>query len=236
MTNSFLIKSAAVVLLCTTQAAFGAEPPKRVQTESTGLTQFGPSGTIRFSNSSGYLIVEGWDRQDVEVTVLKWIDHEFAPKQVAAATLRLQTVSVSVEHPSAQQLQISTTREKPIKSRVELKYHIYAPRNTRIVVDHRGGFILLSGLTGDLDVANRSGDIVLMLPDPASYAIDARNKFGIVTPDLAGTTKHKDLIGEQFTREHQPPAHRMRLRMGFGGITIKEVPAEGEPPVPMSSK
>jgi hypothetical protein len=241
MTSSMAIKSVAAMTLFMTQGAFGEEPPrKRVQAESTSLTQFGPNGTIRFTNSSGYLIVEGWDRQDVEVTVLKWIDHEFLAEQVAAATKRLQDISVSVEHPSAQELKISTAREKGKlrkgKGRVELKYHIYAPRDSRIAVDHHGGFILLSGLTGDIDVANRRGDIVLMLPAPASYAIDARNTFGIVTPDFTGTTKHKYVIGEQFARNGQAAAHRMRLRMGFGGITIKEVPPEGEPPAATSMK
>jgi hypothetical protein len=241
MTSSMAVHSVAAMILCITPAASGEEPPrKRVQAESTSLTQFGPNGTIHLTNSEGDLIVEGWDRQDVEVTVLKWIDHEFAPEQVATATERLKAVSVNVEHPSVQELLISTTREKGKllggKGRVELKYHVYAPRDSRIAIDHRGGFILLSGVTGDIDVVNRRGDIVLMLPAPASYAIDARNKFGIVTSDFAGTTKHKYLIGEQFTRDHQPAAHRMRLRMGFGGITIKEVPPEGEPPIPTSTK
>jgi hypothetical protein len=219
----------AALILCITQALFG----ERVQAESTSLTPFVPNGTIRITNSAGYLILEGWDRQDVEVTVRKWIDHEFVPEQIARATEHLRDVSVNVEHPSSQELLISTARES---RRVELKYHIYAPRASRIAVQHHGGFILLSGLTGDLDVANRSGDIVLMLPDPASYAIDALSKFGVVTPDAAGTKKHKYLIGEQFTRDRQPPGHLMRLRVGFGGITIKEVPPDSEPPAPTSTK
>jgi hypothetical protein len=234
MTSWMAIKNVAALMLCITPAAFGEEPPrKRVQAESTSLTQFVPNGTIRITNSAGYLILEGWDRQDVEVTILKWIDHEFAPEQVAAATESLHAVRVNVEHSSAEELLISTARER---RRVELKYHIYVPRGSRIAVQHHGGFILLSGLTGDIDVANSSGDIILMLPDPASYAIDALSKFGVVTPDFAGTTKHKYLIGEQFTRDHQPPGHSMRLRVGFGGITIKEVPHEDEPPAPASMK
>jgi hypothetical protein len=229
MTSSMAIKSVAAMMLCMTQAVFGEDQPrKRVQAESTSLTGFGPNGTIHVTNSSGDVTIEGWDRQDVEVTVLKWIDHEFIQDQIAAATEHLQAVRVNVEHRSAQELQISTAREKEKllrgKGRVELKYHIYAPRDSRIAVDHRGGYVFLSGMTGDIDIANRSGDIVLMLPAPASYAIDARNKFGIVTPDVAGTTKHKYLFGEQFTRDGQAAAHRMRLRVGFGGITIKEAP------------
>jgi hypothetical protein len=31
------------------------------------------------------------------------------------------------------------------------------------------------------------------------------------------------LIGESFTRADPPPSHRLHLRMGFGGITLKEM-------------
>jgi hypothetical protein len=235
-----LTKTIAAFMLLITRAAFGEEPPRKpVQVESTDRSRFGPNGTIRLTNSSGDLIIEGWDRQELEVTVVKWIDHEFEPGQIAAATERLQAVQVNVEHVSTGELHISTlrARAKPGgKGRVELKYHIHAPRDSRIVVDHHGGFILLSGLTGDIDAANQRGDIVLMLPDPTSYAIDARNKFGAVTPDFSGITAHKYIFGEQFTRDHQPPTHHMRLRMGFGGITIKDVPPEGEPPPSIAAK
>jgi hypothetical protein len=229
MINSTAIKSATAIVLCLTRAALGDEPPRtRVQSESTDVTRFGPNGIIRLANSSGDLIVEDWDRQEVEVTILKWIDHEVKPDQLPVATQRLQSTSVTVEHISTEEVRVSTVRPH---RQVAIKYHIYAPRDSRIVVDHRGGFILLSGLTGDIDIANRTGDIVLMLPHPTSYSIDARDKFGLVTPDVAGATKHKYIIGEQFTRDQQPAAHHMRLRMGFGGITIKEVPPEGQPPV-----
>jgi hypothetical protein len=103
-------------------------------------------------------------------------------------------------------------------------------------MNHRGGFILLSGMTGAIDVASRNGDIVLMLPAPLSYAIDARNKFGLVTPDVAGSIKHTHVVGEQFKQDLPSPVHHMRLRMGFGGITIKEVPPEGEAPAADRSK
>ena len=138
------------------------EPPrKQFRWRSTSLIQFIPDGTIRFTGSSGYLILEGWDRQDVETTVLKFIDHEFVPEQVAAVTERLKAVSVNVEHASPQELVISTARGKEKllggKGRLEFQYHIWAPRNSRIAVDHRGGYILLSGMTGDIDIASRSG-------------------------------------------------------------------------------
>lgn len=227
MTSSTAIKSLAAIMLCIARTASGDEPPhKRVQSETTDLARFGPNGIIRLANSSGSLIVEGWDRQEVQVTVLKWIDQNPDSKPLPDADQLLKGTSVTIEHPSATEVKVSTAH--PLRH-VAIQYHIYAPRDSRIAVDHRGGYILLSGLTGDIDVASRNGDIVLMLPAQASYAIDAFNKVGVIAADMSGAIKHKHIVGEQFRLDKQPPAaHHMRLRMGFGGITIKEVPPEGE--------
>ena len=227
--STLTISVAATVLCitCITPAAFGDEPARKLaQSESTDVARFSPGGIIRLVSSCGELMIEGWDRQEVETTVVKWIDHEVEPSRMAETTQRLESAKVTIEHISGGEIKLSTV--KPLRQ-IKIKYHIYAPRDARIAVDHHGGYVLVTGMTGDIDVANRSGDIVLMLPDPASYAIDARDKFGVVALD-DGTATHKYLLGEQFTRDRQAPAHHMTLRMGFGGITIKEVPAEGEAP------
>jgi hypothetical protein len=228
------MRSAVFMMLGVLQMSRAGEgSSKTVRVESTDRAKINAGGMIRLSNSSGDLIMEAWDRPEVELTVLKWIDHEFKPDQLAGATERLKTISVDLDHSSADEIKISTIAAHSRRfGQVAIKYHIYAPREARLAIDHRSGFILLSGFAGDIDVTSRRGDIVLMLPDLSSYTIDARNKFGIVTPDIQGTTRHKHIIGEQFTRDRQPPAHHMRLRMGFGGITIKELPPEAEAPVP----
>jgi hypothetical protein len=225
--SSTTIRSLAAIMLCIARLAFGDEPPrKQVQSETTDVIPIGPGGIIRLANSSGNLIIEGWDRQEVKVTVVKWIDHELESKQLPEAEQHLKNTSVTVEHPSADEVKISTAH--PLRQ-VAIRYHIYAPRDSRIAVDHRGGYVLLIGLTGDINVASRNGDIVLMLPVQASYAIDAFNKLGVITADMPGTIKHKHIFGEQFTFDQQPrAAHHMRLRMGFGGITIKQVSLEGD--------
>jgi len=212
----------AVAALALAEFSLAAELPRRVQSEKVEIVKLDPGGTIHMLNSSGDLIVEGWDRDEVEVAVVRWIDHEFETSKIAQAMERLNTARVTVERPSTREIRVSTIAGH----RVEVKYHIFAPRDSRLVLDHRRGYILLNGMRGDIDVANRRGDVVLMLPIGSAYSIDARNKFGIVTPDLPGSIKHLHVVGEKFESGHAE--HHIRLRMGFGGITIKEIPPEAD--------
>ena len=89
---------------------------------------------------------------------------------------------------------------------------------------------MVSRISGDIEASSRSGDIVLMLPDPGPYSIDAKSKFGSVSSDFAGTTHRKRLVSEQFASANPPSSHRIYLRMGLGGITIKEMPSTPEAP------
>ena len=107
------------------------------------------------------------------------------------------------------------------KSGVTLEYEIHAPRNSRLLIHHRG-FVVVSGITGDVEVANRNGDIVLIIPNMSSYSIDARSKMGTVSADVPGTTHVKYLVGERFASAGNASSHRISLRTAFGGITLKE--------------
>jgi hypothetical protein len=87
----------------------------------------------------------------------------------------------------------------------------------------------VNDIAGDVDARVGRGDILLWLP-PGSYSLDARTKFGIVSSDLEGNAHNRYLIGEGFMRDNPAPSHRLRLRMGFGGITLKEVLPESQTP------
>jgi hypothetical protein len=66
---------------------------------------------------------------------------------------------------------------------------------------------------------------------PGSYSLDARTTFGIVSSDIEGSARNKYLIGESFTTANPPASHRLHLRMGFGGITLKEFLPESTTPI-----
>jgi hypothetical protein len=97
---------------------------------------------------------------------------------------------------------------------VSVEYEIHVPRDSRLAIHHGTDSVSVSGVSGDIDASAGRGDILLWLPSGA-YSLDARTKFGIVSPYLAGT------------------AHNM----GFGGITLKEIlperPGAGRPLSPV---
>lgn len=53
--------------------------------------------------------------------------------------------------------------------------------------------------------------------------------MGTVISELPGKAHVKYFIGEQFTGADANSSHKIFLRVGFGGITIKEMAAEAVP-------
>ena len=229
-----------------TPALFAAETQQQVgQTSSTERLSFAPGGIIRFRNSFGDLYVEGWDRSEVEITYIKSVpkielgfikspEDSYNPPESAAS--RLERVRVLAERSTPNELAIGTTGSSsnffahPLGGHgpVTVRYELRVPRNTHLVIQHRGGNILVGNVTGGIDATNRNGDIVLMLPGPGPYAIDARSKMGTVSCDFAGKAHVRYLVGEKFASTADS-RQRIHLRVGFGGITIKDVPSEAAP-------
>jgi hypothetical protein len=212
----------------------------------TERVSFAPGGTIRFNHSFGDLYVEGWDRPEVEMTLIKSIPKveldlikspEDSYKPPKDAPERLEGVQFTTEHPSANELAIGTTIRShnffrhPFggKGPVTVRYELRVPRDSRLIIHHGGGNVLVGNVTGGVEATNRNGDIVLMLPGPGPYSIDAKSKMGTVSCDFAGKAHVRHFVGEQFAGAAGNSPRRIFLRVGFGGITIKDVPREALP-------
>ena len=220
-----------------TRGAGGIQPPPEKTT--TEHVDFAPGGTIRINGSYGDLNVEGWDRPEVEMTVVKTLPYAGKPKPPEQSAATLDQFRIVTEHKTPPELTISTELPSrhpawiPPFTRhtthgVMAEYEIHVPRNSRLVIQHGTGTVSVNGVAGDIDARVGRGDILLWL-SPASYALDARTNFGIVSSDLDGAAHNKYLIGESFTQANPPPAHRLYLRMGFGGITLKKILPESQP-------
>jgi hypothetical protein len=209
------------------------------QTSTTERFNFAPGGTIRFNNSFGDLYVEGWDQPQVEMTLIK-LFQDYEPRENAAA--RLDAVKFTTEHPSPNELSIGTAVPShsffrhPFggKGDVDVRYELRVPRDSHLVIHHGGGNILIGNLVGNIEATNREGDIVLMLPAPGPYSIDARSKMGTVISDFPGKAHVRYFIGERFGSADEKAPRKIFLRVGFGGIIIKEVPPEALPPATSS--
>jgi hypothetical protein len=216
---------------------FGDEGTKQpVEVTSTERVSFASGGVIRLSDLYGALTVEGWDQSEVEIKVTKSTESYFAPNQRDQAMWLLERLRIVPERRSDTELVISTAHPPPSgslieavaglrKSGVTVDCQIHAPRASRLEIHHRGGYVLVADMTGDIKATSRHGDIMLMLPGPGPYAIDAKSKFGYVSSDFSGDSLSQYLFGQRFASANPPPSRRIYLRMGFGGITIVQAPA-----------
>jgi len=131
LTTLFLALNALGVLL----PAFGDEASKRqVEVVHTERVNFAPGGVIRVQHSFGSLSVEGWDRPEVEVTVVKSRERYYEPEQREQAARGLERVRIVAERNSDNELTISTSaphKRFPFlwggKRGVEVEYLIHAP-------------------------------------------------------------------------------------------------------------
>ena len=221
------------------------ENQQPVQVSSTERVDFPPGGTIRINGSYGYLVVEGWDQPALEITVTKSLPRPGESKTQDQD--RLEGIHVATNRSSTTELTISTTLPSrhgdwvpfmpPSKTGgVATEYEIQVPRDSRLAIQNRAGYVFVNGVAGDIEASVSRGDIVLMLPDSGTYSIDAKTKLGAVSSDFDGSVLSRYLVGQNFARTPKPPSQHLYLRMGFGGITIKAVPPEGEAPVLVDRK
>jgi hypothetical protein len=214
---------------------------------STERVNFLPGGTIRLDNSYGYLTVEGWDEPEVEITVTKSTDRFLEPEQKEHAGKAFEQIRVVTQRRSDKELAITTTLPDrhgfpysilpsrqivftmPKKSTlgVTVDCTVHVPRDSRLAVHQDHGYVWVSDVTGDIEVKSHTGDMIVMLPDPGPYSIDARTRMGSVSSDFAGNGHKRFLVGTHFVHASPAASRRIYLRMGRGSITIKNGPPSG---------
>jgi hypothetical protein len=209
---------------------------KLIEITSTQQVPFQAGGTIHVEHSYGELWVEGWDRPEVELTVIKSPDELFAAKDQAEAAKRVENVKVTADRKSDSELVISTavshfhrlTHPFGPLGGVIMKYRIRVPRNSKLVIHHDTGEVLVSQVAADIEATGRRGNIVLLLPETEKYSIDAKSNIGTLSSDFDGDFRH-GLMNSEYAQKTPAPAHRISVHMGVGGIDIKGSPAEAQP-------
>jgi len=209
-----------------TTLPMSAENQHPVQVSSMERVDFPPGGTVHINGSYGHLVMEGWDRPEVEIAVTK-------------SGARSDSVRLVTNRGSDAELTITTTLASrhgdwfpflppTTAAGVTTEYEIHVPRDTRLAIHNRAGYVFVNGVAGDIEASVSRGDIMLMLSDSGTYSIDAKTKFGTVSSDFDGPVVSRHLVGQQLGKTLGPPSQHLYLRMGFGGITVKAVPREGE--------
>ena len=223
-------------------------PKQSFEVTTTERVNFQPGGAIRLENSYGYLTVEAWDEPEVEIVVPKSTDRFLEPEQKEHAEKAFEQIRVVSGRRSDKELVISTTlpgrhgfpysilpsrqiiftMPKKTTLGVTVDCTVHVPRDTRLAVHQDHGYVWVSDVAGDIEVRSHTGDMIVLLPDPGPYSIDAQTRLGSVSSDTAGSGHKQFLVGTQFVHAGQAPSRRIFLRMGRGSITIKT----GEPSGP----
>jgi hypothetical protein len=217
--TALLIWASVRVIMTSPLYAQQITPP--MQMTNTERMNLAAGGTIRIDHSWGDLSIEGWDQPEMEITVIKSMPYDYKLKQPHEATEHLNGVQVVTKRISDDEVMISTAKTK---GDVMIEYRIHAPRDSKLVIHHGAGSVSVSDMAGDIEASGSRGDIMLMVPRQFTYAVDAQTKLGTIVSEFDGDSRKHHLVGRSFTRSNASASRIMRLRMGYGGITIKALP------------
>lgn len=211
----------STVLLAGCLPLFGGAPLPRMDAVTTDKVDFAPGGTIRIEASVGELNVEGWDEPSVEVTVTRYTWDANAER----AKRELDRVQVGKPVVSGKELTLTTKHSKV--SGIYVDYRIRVPRDSKLVIRHDVGDVIVYDVAGDIDASARVGGIAVQVPASEHYVVDAKNKaLGDIYSDLSGKRRETwVLMGDSLESNPQGATRHLRLRVGVGGITIQKMAA-----------
>ncbi|HEX3877816.1 MAG TPA: hypothetical protein VHW24_12570 [Bryobacteraceae bacterium] len=221
----------AVAVLFGTTLANAQAPLQRVNVKTGQSVDFVTGGTVRVSGTAGDLNIETWDQPRVEAT-LTTTEYANAGNRDAVKQ-RLASVDLVVEKRGND---VAVEMKPPKRhfwgrwlhgaTNATVECRVMIPREAKLVVHHGDGSVLVYGAAGDIDATTRFGDIVVQLPEPARYAMDAKVRMGNVYTDYEGQYRSRVLVGEKYMSQGEAGAHHIRLRVGIGGIDIVKMAAD----------
>jgi hypothetical protein len=215
--------------------AADAEDTRKVQVSHSEHMDFPAGGTLHVVNSTGTLTVEAWDRPEIEVTTTKSSAWEYPASEREKVAKDLESVKVSMERKGND---LVVTTNSHWYASADLDVLIKVPSSTKLIDNHRDGSVSVDGLTSDIEVTLRTGEIVLHLPQDAHYDIHAKCGIGNVNSDYAGQEKRVWFFGHKIENEASPADHRLNLKVKVGDIVLlkTQLPKYPEPlpPAPKS--
>src|SRR5262245_32656775 len=201
--------------------------------KTTQSIEFGAKGTIQIVDSFGSVKVEGWDKEEVELTVTKRTQKKYEPKDIAKARKDLERFKVTMETIGETSLLVINTtypswtpaRMFRGKTNLNLDYLIKVPRQSSLLIKHGIGEVDVTNVSGDIEATASIGEVSLKLPEDQSYSVDARVRIGDVSSEFGQTTQRKGFIplGAKLAGDPAAPTRRIFLRVGIGDIQVTKL-------------
>src|SRR5215475_5367425 len=209
---------------------------REAEITTTQSLEFGSKGTIQIVDSFGSVKVEGWDKEEVELTVTKRTKKKYEPKNLAKAMKGLEQFKVTMEPVGETSMMVINTaypswtpgRMFRGKTNLDLNYLIKVPRQSTLLIKHGIGEVEVTNVSGDIEATASIGDIILRLPEGQNYAVDAHVRIGDVSSEFGQVTQRKGLfaVGAKLAGEPAAPTRRIFARIGIGDIQVTRIRAE----------
>jgi predicted membrane protein len=207
---------------------------REAEVTTTQSVEFGAKGTVQIVDSFGSVKVEGWDKEEVEMTVTKRTQKKYEQKDLAKAAKGLERFKVTMEAVGETSLLVINTKYPswtPIfrgKSNLKLDYLIKVPRQSTLMIKHGIGEVEVTNVSGDIEATASIGEIGLRLPEDQTYAVDARVRIGDVSSEFGQATRRQGVfaVGAKLAGEPSAPTRRIFLRVGIGDINVTKMRSE----------
>ena len=219
-----MLRKLVAMAACSALLVLAKAPERPLRVVTTQQLDF-TAGTVRIDNAYGELNVEGWDEPRVEITVTRTAFRHNTPREQEEGKAYLNRIQVTARKTNGD---VEITTQFPGRNRLvrlihglgdfTLDYRIKVPRNAKLAIRHGVGDVMLLNLAGDIDALVRAGDLVVQVPDPEKYAIDAQCRIGGVYSDFDGAHRSPYLVGQKL---EGGTGHALHLRVLTGGISIQ---------------
>ena len=195
--------------------------------------ELGPRGTIQIVDSFGSVKVEGWDRDEVEMTVTKRTHKKYEPKDLAKAEKGLERFKVTMESVNETSMVVinstylswTPARMFRGKTNLDLKYLIKAPRQSTLLIKHSIGDVEVTDISGDIEATASIGELTLKLPEGQDYTVDARVRIGDVSSEFGQVSQRQGFlaVGAKLAGDPAATARRIFARLGIGDIHVTKL-------------
>jgi hypothetical protein len=221
-----IARIAPLALLTVAVIGLDAKAPlEAVDVKTSARADYTAGATVSITGTAGELNVEEWDQPRVEATLERTEYSDAADRE--AAKQRLEKIAITVEKRGNDiAVELKTPKRFFVmrwlrgKTNATLDCVVMIPHGAKLVVRHQDGSVFVYGGGGDIDASARLGDIVLQLPEPEKYAIDARVNAGSVYADYEGNYHGHALLRSGLVSPTGAGAHTIKARVGIGGISI----------------
>jgi hypothetical protein len=207
-------------------AQTASEAPTSVAVTTTTLIPFASGVSVHLKNTFGEVHVEGWERDEVEISLRRAAQKKYIPAAHVKEQRRLEKIKIVTSKDASGTLLIETKNIPFLKNNLALEYKVKVPQAIYLKVKHSIGAVHITNIIGDIEATCKIGELVLYVPEKEHYEVDARVKIGEVSSDFGGHYSRQKLLGAKLieeTRRSEP--HKLYLRVGIGEVTVKKLAA-----------